>query len=142
MQEPSNQPKSLSEISHLFLSGIREKHTQGASRPLRMPPPKARTDMTIDLSPEEFAAKAIKALKNPADFRPLGRAAEKMITEQYSLEAVLPQMLQLYEDARKIELPKTHEPQFAPPSAPAAPATPQPAPEARTATAKASPFRG
>src|SRR5690348_11505581 len=54
LEQPNQPPKSLSEISHLFLSGIREKHTQGAARPLRLPP-KPRTDMTIDLSPEEFA---------------------------------------------------------------------------------------
>src|SRR6185295_726367 len=45
--------------------------------------------------PEEFAEKAIAVLKNPDEFRPLGRAAERMITEQYSLEAVLPQMLKM-----------------------------------------------
>ena len=31
--------------------------------------------------------------------------AEQMIVERYSLEAVLPQMLQLYEDAKKIPIP-------------------------------------
>src|SRR3954447_6952938 len=50
-------------------------------------------------SPEEIAAKAMRVLKDPAAFRPLGRAAERMIVERYSLEAVLPQMLQMYEDA-------------------------------------------
>jgi hypothetical protein len=53
--QPHTPSKSLSEISHLFLSGIRERQTQGAQRPLRMPPPAPRTDMTVDLSPEEFA---------------------------------------------------------------------------------------
>jgi glycosyltransferase involved in cell wall biosynthesis len=46
---------------------------------------------------EEFAQKALKVLKDPAAFRPLGRAAEQMIAERYSLEAVLPKMLSLYE---------------------------------------------
>jgi hypothetical protein len=46
------QPKrSLSEIGHLFLSDIRQKQT--GPRPMRIPP--ARTDLTIDLTPEEFA---------------------------------------------------------------------------------------
>ncbi len=52
----SDQPepkRSLSEISHLFLSGIRDRQTQGAPRPVRKPPPKAA--VSIDLSPEEFA---------------------------------------------------------------------------------------
>lgn len=50
--------------------------------------------------PEEFAAKAIPVLKDPDAFRPLGRAAEHMIREQYSLDAVLPKMLALYEEAK------------------------------------------
>jgi hypothetical protein len=54
MPDQPNQPRNLSEISHLFLSGLREKQTAGISPPLRTPP-KARTDMTVDLSPEEFA---------------------------------------------------------------------------------------
>lgn len=49
--------------------------------------------------PEEFAAKAVEVLKDPAAFRPLGRAAEQMVVEQYSLEAVLPRMLKMYEQA-------------------------------------------
>ena len=52
----SDQPpkKRLSEISHLFLSSVRDRQTNGAQRPKRMPPGK-RTDISIDLTPEEFA---------------------------------------------------------------------------------------
>jgi glycosyltransferase involved in cell wall biosynthesis len=50
-------------------------------------------------SPEEIASKAVRVLQNPSEFRPLGRAAEQMITERYSLEAVLPAMLQMYDEA-------------------------------------------
>lgn len=50
-------------------------------------------------NPEEFADKALQALNDPAGHRALGRAAEKMIEEKYSLDVVTPQMLQLYEDA-------------------------------------------
>lgn len=50
-------------------------------------------------SPEEFADKAVKVLEDPAAHRPLGRAAEQMIVEQYSLDAVLPKMLRMYEEA-------------------------------------------
>ncbi|MFT3786710.1 MAG: glycosyltransferase [Tepidisphaeraceae bacterium] len=50
--------------------------------------------------PEEFAAKAIKVLDDPAAYRPLGRTGEQMVVEKYSLEAVIPQMMQMYEDAR------------------------------------------
>lgn len=44
----------LSDISHLFLSSVRDRQTQGASRPVRKPPT-ARPSVSIDLTPEEFA---------------------------------------------------------------------------------------
>jgi hypothetical protein len=54
--------RSLSEISHLFLSSVRDKQTNGAPRPLRVPPRKieesakpGQPDLSIDLTPEEFA---------------------------------------------------------------------------------------
>jgi len=47
---------------------------------------------------EGIAAKAVEVLKDPDAARPMGRAAERMIVEQYSLEAVLPRMLQLYDE--------------------------------------------
>ena len=50
-------------------------------------------------SPEEFADKAMRVLGDLAGHRALGRAAEQMIVEKYSMEAVTPQMLKLYEDA-------------------------------------------
>ena len=49
--------------------------------------------------PEDFADKAIRILSDPAAHRPLGRAAEQLIDQKYSLEAVLPQMVKLYADA-------------------------------------------
>src|SRR2546423_15415901 len=48
---------------------------------------------------DEIAAKAVRVLKDPAGYRPLGRSAEEMIARKYSLEAVFPRMLDLYEDA-------------------------------------------
>jgi glycosyltransferase involved in cell wall biosynthesis len=54
--------------------------------------------------PDALASKAIEALRNPADFRPLGRSAEAMIVERYSLNAVLPQMLDIYEQAASSKL--------------------------------------
>src|SRR5436305_1521998 len=70
---PENRPKGpdgrpLSEIGHLFLSSVRDKQTGGAPRPQRKPPGtfaqnpaddasknRPRTDVSIDLTPEEFA---------------------------------------------------------------------------------------
>lgn len=49
--------------------------------------------------PEEFAEKALRALGDIEGHRRLGKAAEQMIIDKYSLEAVTPQMLKLYEDA-------------------------------------------
>lgn len=47
-----------------------------------------------------LAGKAIDVLKDPAAYRELGRAAERMIAEKYSLDQVVPQMVQLYQEAR------------------------------------------
>jgi glycosyltransferase involved in cell wall biosynthesis len=49
--------------------------------------------------PDDFAEKALRVLRDPAAHRPLGRAAEQMIEQRYSLGAVLPQMRRLYDDA-------------------------------------------
>jgi glycosyltransferase involved in cell wall biosynthesis len=55
--------------------------------------------------PDGLAAKAIQVLRDPDAARPLGRAAERNIVESYSLESVLPRMLDLYQRAARIELP-------------------------------------
>jgi glycosyltransferase involved in cell wall biosynthesis len=51
-------------------------------------------------SPEEFADKAISVLRDPAAARPLGRAAEDAIAQQYSLNATFPRLVKVYEEAR------------------------------------------
>lgn len=65
MSDSSKQHRSLSDISHLFLSSVRERQTNGAPRPQRTPPapqpPLAATDLTADqlrevLCPEPAAA--------------------------------------------------------------------------------------
>ena len=48
--------------------------------------------------PDDIAKKAVPALRDPAAFRPLGRAAEQMIARDYSVEAVLPAMIRMYEE--------------------------------------------
>ena len=48
---------------------------------------------------EALADKAVSVLRDPGKFRPLGRAAEQLIVERYSTEAVLPRMLEFYEHA-------------------------------------------
>lgn len=47
---------SLSQISHLFLSGVRDRAQQGSSRPQRKPPaaPAPEKPASVDLTPEEF----------------------------------------------------------------------------------------
>lgn len=54
--------RSLSEISHLFLSDVRSRATGGA-RPNRIPP-RPQIDPSVDMSPEEFAA-SLEADPNP-----------------------------------------------------------------------------
>lgn len=53
MPDDPKPKRNLSEISHLFLSSVRDRQTNGANRPQRIPPP--RPDVSIDLTAEEFA---------------------------------------------------------------------------------------
>lgn len=61
--DPMNPKRPLSEISHLFLSNVRDLPKPGAPRPVRVPPGGGRIqqdariqrDKSIDLTPEEFA---------------------------------------------------------------------------------------
>jgi len=57
--------------------------------------------------PGDFATKAVEVLNDPGAFRHLGRAGEQMIIERYSLEAVLPRMLKMYEDVLNRRPPVT-----------------------------------
>ena len=50
--QPPQKKRSLTEISHLFLSSLRDRQGEGSQRPQRTPPP---SDQSIDLTPEEFA---------------------------------------------------------------------------------------
>ena len=54
MADEINPKRPLSEISHLFLSSVRDKQTGNAPKPVRKPPT-PRPDISIDLTPEEFA---------------------------------------------------------------------------------------
>jgi glycosyltransferase involved in cell wall biosynthesis len=94
-------------------------------------------------NPEEFARKALQVLADPAEFRPLGRAAEEMIAERYSMEKVIPSMLSLYEEAmHRPPKPQAAHPLPALPAlpvlppAPFAPAQQSPDPVAPPAMAK------
>ena len=61
MDETPKQPQSISEISHLFLSNLRDKQTGSANRPVRTPPgqraqpEQPKPTVSIDLTPEEYA---------------------------------------------------------------------------------------
>ncbi|HEX4125247.1 MAG TPA: hypothetical protein VHY37_11015 [Tepidisphaeraceae bacterium] len=62
MPEENEPKRRLSEISHLFLSSVRDRQTGGAPRPKRTPPPSPsaatpapKGDISIDLTPEELA---------------------------------------------------------------------------------------
>ena len=46
---------------------------------------------------DALATKATAVLRDPAAYRPLGRAAEQTVVDKYSLDVVLPRMLALYE---------------------------------------------
>ena len=83
--------------------------------------------------PDAIAETALKVLRDPAAHRPLGRAAERMIVERYSLEAVLPEMLAMYDG-----MVKEHP---LPPGAADAPAEPPTPPPPPAAPPPRSPFR-
>lgn len=55
MMDANTPPTRLSEISHLFLSDVRDRHTDGAPRPQRKAPGTFSGDVSVDLTPEEFA---------------------------------------------------------------------------------------
>ncbi len=46
---------------------------------------------------DALATKAAAVLRDPAAYRPLGRAAEQLIQDKYSLDVVLPRMTAMYE---------------------------------------------
>lgn len=50
-------------------------------------------------SPEQFAEKALAVLADVSGHRGLGRAAEAVVERDYSLEAVMPKMLAMYQRA-------------------------------------------
>jgi hypothetical protein len=54
MNDENPKKKNLSEISHLFLSSVRDNAT-GGFRPKRLPPGAPRSDVSVDLTPEEYA---------------------------------------------------------------------------------------
>ena len=54
MNDETPKKKSLSEISHLFLSDLRDNVTGGV-RPKRVPPGAPRPEVSIDLTPAEYA---------------------------------------------------------------------------------------
>jgi glycosyltransferase involved in cell wall biosynthesis len=49
--------------------------------------------------PDDFATKALAVLAEPAQYRAIGRAAEALVAERYSMDVTLPQMLRMYEEA-------------------------------------------
>ncbi|HEX2972207.1 MAG TPA: hypothetical protein VHP11_07730 [Tepidisphaeraceae bacterium] len=51
MPEQGNSRRQLSEISHLFLSSVRERQTGGVAAPRRKPP---TASVSVDLTPEEY----------------------------------------------------------------------------------------
>jgi hypothetical protein len=56
--------RGLSEISHLFLSSVRDRQTQGAPRPTRTPPKAA---VNIELTPDEVAQPAPAVAEDVSD---------------------------------------------------------------------------
>jgi glycosyltransferase involved in cell wall biosynthesis len=97
-------------------------------------------------NPDALAEKAVRVLRDPDAARPMGRAAEQFVVERYSLDAVLPRMLELYERTAAIPL-QGWEPPSASPAPPPRYVQPGPGqPGARTSPARPAgrktPFHG
>jgi glycosyltransferase involved in cell wall biosynthesis len=92
-------------------------------------------------NPDALAAKALDALRDPAAARAMGRAAEQMIVERYSLDAVLPRMLDLYQRAASIKLEGWPPPPPTPVPPPRSVPSSQMA-QARPAAMRKTPFAG
>src|SRR3954453_7863275 len=73
MSEQPKNPRSLSDISHLFLSSVRERQTGSSTRPQRTPPPKqepreARAELRdTDITPQEFQHVLGDAAEQPSE---------------------------------------------------------------------------
>lgn len=92
---------------------------------------------------DALAAKGVAALRDVAGHRALGRAAEQMITERYSLEAVLPRMLELYERAAAMKLQGWEPPAYmTAPTPPPPPRIVQPVSPPRPQPVRRTPFAG
>ena len=72
--------------------------------------------------PRDFAEKALRVLRDPAAYRDLGRAAERLTAEEYALDVTLPRMLSLYERAANetagLEAPRPRPQALPPPNKP------------------------
>lgn len=68
MSDTNNHRQDLRDISHLFLSSVRDRAMGDAPRPTRVPPGK-KMDVSIDLTPEEFAKMCGGADALPAPVR-------------------------------------------------------------------------
>lgn len=64
--EPTPPKHDLREIGHLFLSGLRQRQTGNAPRPVRISP-RQRQEQPVELTPEEIAGVAGDALQPVAD---------------------------------------------------------------------------
>ena len=63
--------RRLSDISHLFLSDVRKKQTGDDARPARTPPGGFTGDVSVDLTPEEFANMMTPTPAGGPAFKPL-----------------------------------------------------------------------
>jgi hypothetical protein len=57
-----------------------------------------------------LASTANQVLERPKDFQHLGAAGVEQVQDRYSLDACLPQMLELYEEVRQSERPHSRLP--------------------------------
>jgi hypothetical protein len=73
MHDQPKNPRSLSDISHLFLSSVRERQTGTSTRPQRTPPPKLepRDAREADLPPGEIPHPLKNSPETPSELCPV-----------------------------------------------------------------------
>ncbi len=80
MSDAPNEHRPLSQISHLFLSSVRDKAIGGGARPVRTPPAAPPKNVSLDLTPEEFAQVFGAGEDEPAGEKPGEDIAARNVT--------------------------------------------------------------
>ena len=99
--------------SAIFAQEIGQRTTSGAAGALWFPYDAEPVDKVIDdgvhglladfYDVEGLAEKAIKVLRNPAEYRPLGKAARQRVLERFEKELCIGQLVDFFKEIKSRE---------------------------------------